>query len=61
MEICLREIERYQQTGVEHNFIVLLGERQGWCPLPARIEAGGTSVHLSHFGGARRHILVKEN
>ena len=40
MEICLREIERCQQTGIKPNFIVLLGERYGWRPLPARIEAG---------------------
>ena len=39
MEICLREIERCQQTGIKPNFIVLLGERYGWHPLPARIEA----------------------
>jgi hypothetical protein len=40
MEICLREIERCQETGIKPNFIVLLGERYGWRPLPARIEAG---------------------
>ena len=40
MEICLREIDRCQQTGIKPNFIVLLGERYGWRPLPARIEAG---------------------
>jgi WD40 repeat protein len=39
MEICLREIERCQQTGIKPNFIVLLGERYGWSPPPARIEA----------------------
>jgi len=39
MEICLREIERCQQTGIKPNFIVLLGERYGWRPLAARIEA----------------------
>jgi hypothetical protein len=40
MEICLSEIERCQQTCIKPNFIVLLGERYGWCPLPAHIEAG---------------------
>ena len=33
MEICLREIERCQRTGVKPNFIVLLGDRYGWRPL----------------------------
>ena len=40
MEICLREIDRCQQTGIKPNFIVLLGDRYGWRPLPAWIEAG---------------------
>jgi WD40 repeat protein len=39
MEICLREIERCQQTGIKPNFIALLGERYGWRPLPTRIKA----------------------
>jgi len=39
IEICLREIERCQHTGVKPNFIVLLGQRYGWRPLPARIAA----------------------
>jgi NACHT domain- and WD repeat-containing protein len=39
MEICFAEIERCQRTGIKPNFIVLLGDRYGWRPLPARIEA----------------------
>lgn len=37
MEICLREVERCQRTGVKPNFVILLGNRYGWRPLPARI------------------------
>jgi len=32
MNICLAEIERCQQTSPRPNFIVLLGDRYGWCP-----------------------------
>jgi hypothetical protein len=39
VEICLREIRRCQATRVRPNFIVLLGDRCGWQPLPARIPA----------------------
>lgn len=39
MEICLSEIASCQRTGIKPNFVILLGERYGWCPLPARIEA----------------------
>ena len=39
MEICLSEIERCRQTGFRPNFFVLLGDRYGWRPVPARIPA----------------------
>ncbi|MBN2574075.1 MAG: PQQ-binding-like beta-propeller repeat protein [Deltaproteobacteria bacterium] len=35
--ICLREIERCRQVSPRPNFIVLLGERYGWRPLPRSI------------------------
>ena len=49
MEICLGEIERCQRTGIKPNFIILLGDRYGWQPLPARIEA-------EEFRAVREHI-----
>lgn len=39
MNICLNEIKRCQKVTPRPNFIVLLGDRYGWCPLPAQIEA----------------------
>lgn len=39
MRICLDELERCQKTTPRPNFIVLLGDRYGWQPLPAEIEA----------------------
>ena len=36
--ICLDEIARCQRTTPRPNFIVLLGDRYGWRPLPSRIE-----------------------
>jgi len=40
MNICLGEIERCQKTSPRPNFIVLLGNRYGWRPLPGQIPAG---------------------
>ncbi|MEM7586837.1 MAG: AAA family ATPase, partial [Acidobacteriota bacterium] len=40
VEICLQEIARCQATNPQPNFIILLGDRYGWRPLPAQIEAG---------------------
>jgi hypothetical protein len=37
METCLAEIDRCQRTRIKPNFIVLLGDRYGRPPLPARI------------------------
>jgi hypothetical protein len=49
MEICLREIERCQRTGVKPNFIVLLGDRYGWQPLPPTIPASEFDALLPHI------------
>ena len=37
MAICLGEITRCQQSSPRPNFIVLLGDRYGWCPPPSHI------------------------
>jgi len=39
MRICLEELKRCQTLSPRPNFIVLLGNRYGWRPLPAEIEA----------------------
>ena len=35
MAICLEEIKRCQALSPRPNFLILLGERYGWRPLPA--------------------------
>jgi ssDNA-binding Zn-finger/Zn-ribbon topoisomerase 1 len=37
MNICLGEIDRCQKVSPRPNFIVLLGDRYGWCPPPSQI------------------------
>ena len=39
MNICLEELRRCQKVTPRPNFIVLLGERYGWRPLPPQIPA----------------------
>ena len=39
MDICLGEIKRCQKISPRPNFIILLGDRYGWRPLPSRIPA----------------------
>lgn len=39
MAICLDEIRRCRETSPRPNFLVLLGDRYGWQPVPAEISA----------------------
>ena len=39
MNICLEELRRCQETTPRPNFLILLGQRYGWRPLPAQIPA----------------------
>jgi thioredoxin-related protein len=39
LDICLKEIARCQRITPKPNFIVLLGDRYGWQPLPTKIPA----------------------
>lgn len=39
VRICLEEIARCQRLSPRPNFIVLLGDRYGWCPPPSAIPA----------------------
>ena len=59
MEICLGEIERCQKTGIKPNFIILLGQRYGWLPLPARIEAGEFETVRDHIADVEQRGLVE--
>ncbi|MBU1712412.1 MAG: DUF4062 domain-containing protein [Proteobacteria bacterium] len=40
IKICMEEISRCQKTSPRPNFIVLLGDRYGWQPLPEEIPKG---------------------
>lgn len=39
MEICLGEIRRCQHITPRPNFLILLGDRYGWLPVPARVPS----------------------
>ena len=48
MKICLGEIERCQRASPRPNFIVLLGDRYGWRPLPEEIPADEFEAILAY-------------
>src|SRR5438874_5554180 len=48
MRICLEEIARCQRVTPRPNFVILLGDRYGWRPLPWEIPAGEFETLLRH-------------
>src|ERR1017187_6187822 len=58
MEICLAEIARCQKTGIKPNFLVLLGKRYGWRPLPARVHKDEFEAVLAHIGDTERDFAA---
>jgi WD40 repeat protein len=50
VRICLEEIARCQRLSPRPNFIVLLGDRYGWCPLPSAVPADEMDRLRPHLG-----------
>ncbi|RJP22806.1 MAG: DUF4062 domain-containing protein, partial [Deltaproteobacteria bacterium] len=49
VKICLEEISRCQQTTPRPNFLVLLGDRYGWRPLPSEIPESEFQRIMQHL------------
>jgi hypothetical protein len=58
MKICLDEVSRSQRASPKPNFIVLLGDRYGWRPLPAEIPAREFEHILARVTEAERELLL---
>ena len=59
MKICLGEIERCQKTSPRPNFIVLLGDRYGWQPLPYEIPADEFALIINNLTERGERLLVE--
>jgi hypothetical protein len=59
MEICLTEIARCQRLSPRPNFIVLLGDRYGWQPVPNKIPSAEMAELRPHFTGEERELMGK--
>jgi len=53
LRVCLEEIRRCQILSPRPNFVVLLGDRYGWEPVPARIP-------LAHWHRLQREVNVDQ-
>jgi NACHT domain- and WD repeat-containing protein len=59
MPICLGEIERCQKVTPRPNFLVLLGDRYGWRPLPPEIPATEFAAIEAEVAAANDKSLLK--
>ena len=59
MNICLGEIQRCQKTSPRPNFIILLGNRYGWRPLPVEIPADEFELVFSHIPEGERGLVLQ--
>ena len=58
MRICLDEVSRSQRASPRPNFIVLLGDRYGWRPLPSEIPGREfTPIRAATTDAADRQLL----
>jgi len=58
MNICLQELRRCQQVSPRPNFIVLLGDRYGWRPLPPQIDAVEFEALLAQLTADKKPRLL---
>ena len=59
MKICLGEIKRCQEISPRPNFIILLGNRYGWKPLPFEIAAEEYKSILNLVSSEEQKLLEK--
>jgi hypothetical protein len=59
VKICLQEIKRCQTITPRPNFVVLLGDRYGWRPLPAEISAAEYEEIERRVENTDDHALLK--
>jgi WD40 repeat protein len=57
MRICLRELRRCQEMHPKPNFLILLGDRYGWRPLPEIIPADLFAQLLNQVPRAAQELL----
>ncbi|MGC9319315.1 MAG: AAA family ATPase, partial [Armatimonadota bacterium] len=59
MQICLEEIRRCQQVTPRPNFIVLLGDRYGWRPVPEIIPQPELAAIRPHLSDEERALVER--
>ena len=58
MKICLSEVDRCQNKSPRPNFIVLMGDRYGWKPLPYEIPADEFEQIIKHISEDEKTLIT---
>ncbi len=57
LEICLNEIARCQRISPKPNFLILLGDKYGWQPIPSRIPDAEMSEILKILPPEKKELI----
>ncbi|MDR3261507.1 MAG: DUF4062 domain-containing protein, partial [Tannerella sp.] len=57
MSICLQELERCRTVSPQPNFLILLGQRYGWRPLPEQIPESDALAIISQVNGEEKDLF----
>ncbi len=57
MDICLGEIARCQRLSPKPNFIILLGDKYGWQPIPARMPSSEMGLILRQVEKNEKELI----
>src|SRR5437870_1868761 len=60
MRICFEELHRSQQVSPQPNFLILLGDRYGWRPLPEEIPEVGFQELVRHVSGPAEADILRQ-
>ena len=61
MRICMEELRRSQEVSPQPNFLVLLGDRYGWQPLPEEISTAEFEVMKQAAADNKVHLKILED
>lgn len=59
MDICLNEIARCQKLSPKPNFIILLGDKYGWQPIPTRIPQKEMDIILPFLNNEDKKLIQR--
>lgn len=59
LEICLNDVKYCKNNSPKPNFLIMIGERYGWVPLPSHVERGEFEKILAVCNDEQRAMLLK--